>query len=274
VSSLAAELSAGRVELPSFPDVVVRVRRALGDEATTVDQLVRIVGSEPSLAARLLKMANSAILNRSGKAVTDLRTAISRMGYNMVRSAAISFAMMQIRKASTLKAIQPDLKRLWEEATHVAALSFVVASKRTNVNPDEAMLVGLLHGIGKLYILARAERHPELFADHAALLHLLRDWHAGIGKTILENWEFPDEMVEAVELQEDVGRVRDGLPDLTDVLTVSVMMSSFAARTDDLELNLQEVTAFHRLGLDGASSREILAASADEIAQLRQALGA
>jgi HD-like signal output (HDOD) protein len=274
VRALAAELSGGRVELPSFPDVVVRVRRVLGDDGTTVDQLVRIVGSEPALAARLLKMANSAALNRTGKAVTDLRTAINRMGFNMVRSAAISFAMAQIRKGSRLQAIEGDLKRLWEEATDVAALSFVIAKKRSRVNPDEAMLVGLLHGIGKLYILTRAEGHPELFADRETLMAVLRDWHATIGKAILENWEFPEEMAEAIQLHEDAERIHDGPPDLTDVLAVSVMMSSFAGRPEDLELQLYDVMAFRHLDLDAASSGEILAASADEIAQLRQALGA
>lgn len=274
VRSLATELSTGRVELPSFPDVVVRVRRALADEATSVDQLVRIVGSEPALAARLLKMANSAALNRSGKAVTDLRTAINRMGYNMVRSAAISFAMAQIRRGSKFKGIEADLRRLWEEATHVAAIAFVVAKKRSRVNADEAMLAGLLHGIGKLYILTRAEAHPELFDEPEAMQQLLRDWHASIGKAIMENWEFPDEMVEAVALHEDVERTHEGPPDLTDVLTVSVMVSSFAGQAADMELNLQDVTAFKQLGLDGTSCVEILTASEEEISQLRQALGA
>lgn len=273
VRSLGAELSAGRVELPSFPDVVVRVRRALDDDATTVDQLVRIVGSEPALAARLLRMANSAVFNRSGKAVSDLRTAISRMGYNMVRSAAISFAMAQIRKGSRLQAVQGDLMHLWEEATRVAALSYAIARKRSRLNPDEAMLVGLLHGIGKLYILSRADNHPELFKDRERLLEVLRDWHVGIGRAILENWEFPEEMVEAIQQHEDHGRVHDGPPDLTDVLTAGVVLASCAHQPDDLDLHLHDVAAFRHLGLDAEGSRELLTTSQDEITQLRQALG-
>ncbi len=273
VQSLAAELSSGRVELPSFPDVVVRVRRALADEEKTVDQIVRIIGSEPALAARLLTMANSAALNRSGKVVTDLRTAINRMGYNMVRSAAISFAMAQIRRGSRFKAVQADLRRLWEEATQVGAIAFVVAKKHSRINADEAMLAGLLHGIGKLYILTRAESHPELFEERETLLQLLADWHASIGKAIMENWEFPGEMVEAVASHEDVERVHEGTPDLTDVLTISVIMASFAGRPDDGELNLEGITAVQRLGLDAAACAEILTASEEEISQLRDALG-
>ena len=123
----ASELSAGKVDLPSFPEIAVRVRRILSDPNSSVDQVVRVVGSEPALSARLMRIANSASLNRSGKAVTDLRTAINRIGHNMVRSASISFAMAQIRKSNKLAGLEDQLKQLWNESTSVAALSFVLA---------------------------------------------------------------------------------------------------------------------------------------------------
>ena len=87
IRSLAAELSGGHVDLPSFPEIALQVRRILSDPNTRVEQIVRVVGSEPALAARLLRIANSAAINRSGRSVTDLRTAIARIGHNMVRSA-------------------------------------------------------------------------------------------------------------------------------------------------------------------------------------------
>ena len=105
---------------------------------------------------RLMRIANSASLNRSGKAVTDLRTAINRIGHNMVRSASISFAMAQIRRSNKLVGLEDQLQQLWNESTSVAALSFVLARTCTRVNPDEALLVGMMHGIGKLYVLTRA----------------------------------------------------------------------------------------------------------------------
>src|SRR5688572_31260159 len=64
VSELAKEVSSGKVELPSFPDVAVRVRKVLGDEHVSNEQIARIVGSDPGLAARMLTLANSAALNR------------------------------------------------------------------------------------------------------------------------------------------------------------------------------------------------------------------
>src|SRR5579862_2759943 len=125
VRSLAAELSAGKVDLPSFPEVAVRVRRILSDPESTLDQVVRVVGSEPALAARLLRIANSASLNRSGRPVSDLRKAINRIGYNMVRSASISFSMAQIRNSNKLAGLEHHLNELWQRSTLVAAFAFV-----------------------------------------------------------------------------------------------------------------------------------------------------
>jgi HD-like signal output (HDOD) protein len=273
VAALAHELNSSKIDLPSFPDVAVRVRRALADEHVGVDQIVRIVGAEPALAARLLKMANSAALNRSGKSITDLRTAINRMGYNMVRSAAISFAMAQIRGAASLKPVESQLKELWAQSTYVAAFCYVLARAHSKLNPDEAFLAGLLHGVGKLYILTRVDKHPALFADAAALDQVMRDWHANVGKAILENWEMPQGLVGAVAEQEDFSRSHEGPADLTDLLVCASVFSACVARPEDIELATQGVAAFGKLGLDAKSAGQALAAGREEVEALRQALG-
>ena len=78
VEALTVELAGEKIDLPSFPDVATRVRRALTNEQVDVEQVVRIVSAEPALAARLLQLANSAALNPNGRRLTDLRTAVSR----------------------------------------------------------------------------------------------------------------------------------------------------------------------------------------------------
>jgi HD-like signal output (HDOD) protein len=273
VAALAAELSAAKIDLPSFPDVAIRVRRALGDEKTTIDQIVRIVGSEPALAARLLKMSNSAALNRSGRQVTELRTAIARMGYNMVRSAAISFAMAQIRSSSGLKGLEKPLGELWRSSTYVAAFCYVLAKSHTDRNADEAFLAGLLHGVGRLYILTRTPRFPALLGDAASLDEIMRNWHANIAKAILENWELNEELIQAIAEQDEIGREHEGPADITDILVCANMMAAYLEHPEDLVLNMSGVRSFRMLGLDECNSAKILAESRDEIEALRQALG-
>ena len=273
VAALASELSGSKIDLPSFPDVAIRVRRALGDEKTTIDQVVRIVGSEPALAARLLKMSNSAALNRSGRQVTELRTAIARMGYNMVRSAAISFAMAQIRASAGLKGLEKPLAELWRTSTYVAAFCYVLARNHTQRNADEAFLAGLLHGVGRLYILTRMPRFPGLLGDPASLDEINRNWHANIAKAVLENWELSDELVEAVHAQDDIAYQHEAPADLTDILVCANMMAAYIDQPADLVLNMSGVRSFRMLGLNEQNCGKIMAESRDEIEALRQALG-
>lgn len=272
VSELAQEVSKGKIELPSFPDVAVRVRKALADEHVSIEQVARIVSSEAGLAARVFTLANSAALNRSGRAIADLKTAVNRIGHNNVRTAAVSFAITQLRRAGELRHIAKELEALWQEATMVAALSYSVASRASSVNADEAMLAGLLHNVGKIYILARANRHASLFRDPAALPQVMRDWHANVGKAIVENWGFPEHISEAVGDHENIDRTV-GHPDVTDILSVAVMMAGFMGHEADLELNMQGVKAFWRLGLNNDKCVEIMRGCAEEISALRTALG-
>lgn len=272
VAELAQEVSQGRVELPSFPDVAVRVRKALGDDNVSNEQIARVVGSEAGLAARVFTLANSAALNRSGKSVMELKSAINRIGHNNVRTAAVSFAIAQLRRAGELRHISNELEQLWKEATLVAALSYSVASRARDVNADESMLAGLLHNVGKIYILARANRHEAMFKDPAALGQVMRDWHANIGKAIVENWGFPSHISDAVGEHENIDRQVEH-PDVTDVLTVAMMMSGFMGHEADLELNMQGVKAFWRLGLDNEKCVRVMRDCSEEIAALRTALG-
>jgi HD-like signal output (HDOD) protein len=272
IRSLAAELSGGQVDLPSFPEIALKVRRILADPDAKVDQIVRVVGSEPALAARLLRIANSASINRSGKNVTDLRTAIARIGHNMVRSASISFSMNQIRQANKLASLAPHLNDLWERSTYVAAYAYVLArSCSTRVNPDEAMLTGMMHGIGKLYILTRATDHPELFASEAALNDIINDWYPSIGKAILENWKFSETMARAVG-QEDFLRTDLEDPDLSDVVGVAILMVSHGTDIAGLEKSLQELPGAKRLGMDQSKTLAVMQDSAAEVTALSQAL--
>ena len=80
VDALAVELAGEKIDLPSFPDIAVRVRKALSSDDVLIENVVRVISAEPALAARLLQLANSAALNASGKRLTDLRTAVSRIG--------------------------------------------------------------------------------------------------------------------------------------------------------------------------------------------------
>jgi HD-like signal output (HDOD) protein len=181
--------------------------------------------------------------------------------------------MAQLRRVEALKEFREPLAAHWERSASVAAYSYVVARRHTGVNADTALLAGLLHGVGKLYILARGAKHPRLFADHAAYHAIELDWHASIARAILENWGLGEDVINAVHDHEDLAREHDGVPDLTDVLTVATSLSTFHAWPDTLELNLQGVKAAERMRLDRKALDALVAEADREVALIKQTLG-
>jgi len=187
VRELAVSLSHGPVELPSFPEVALRVQQVLADDAVSTEMVVRLVGAEPMLAARVVSLANSAAMNPSSQPITDLRTAVSRMGFDSLRAAAVSFAMAQLGSRAEYANIEEQLASNWRESVSFASTACVVARRSQRASADTALFAALVAGVGKVYILTRASRHPELFADAAGYQAIVRNWHINIARALLES---------------------------------------------------------------------------------------
>lgn len=196
-------------ELPGFPDVVMRLHRALGDSNSSVREVVRLVSAEPSLSARLLHLANSAAFNPGDRAISDLKSAITLLGFSLVRATATTFAMRQLEQQEWLKPLRPHLARIWKESTGVAAIAYVGARRTEGMRPDEALASGLFHQMGSLYVLTRAHREGVAIGDATAWAATIADWHPTIARAILENWGMPAHLAEAVENQDGL---REGDP--------------------------------------------------------------
>jgi len=237
------------VDLPCFPDVVIRIRNALADPKNTTERTVTIVGAEPRLTARLLQTANSAAFNQSGKQINELKTAITRLGHQLVQSAAMAFAVQQMKNEHSLRSIAKPLTELWKQSITVASICQVLA-RRTKVSPDEAFLTGLLHGIGRLYIMVRAVGEPDKLREDESMLDLISGWHPSIGKAVLENWGFEGDMAEAIggqcEIERDRRRGRE--VDLSDVLIAGLMLGKFMETPAPRKIEVQGVPALLQSG--------------------------
>jgi HD-like signal output (HDOD) protein len=272
VQALAAELSLGAVDIPGFPSIVTRVRQVLADESASADKVARVVGADPVLAARLLNLANSVALLGTARPATDLRTAVSRVGLNAVRSTTHAHAMRILSQSEALRGLEKLLEVLARQTGQVASLCHVVAAKYSRIPPDVALLAGLLHSCGRLYLLVRAGNHRGLFADATSFRNVERDWHLSVAVALLENWKVPEEIVHAIAESEDLTREPRGAPTLTDVVMLAVAIARHANQPKVLEATLREVKCLARFGLDAQAVAEMLQASKDDLAQLEAAL--
>lgn len=264
VERLAQDLRDERLELPAFPEAVLRIQRALQSPDTSTDDVVRILSSEPALAARLLRMANSAEFRRVDQNVTDLRKAVARMGFNMVRSVAVAFAMRQLRRKDTYTpAAQAQLEAAWNASLEVSALCFVIARRFTRVNPDQALLAGLLHVLGRLYIVMRSKDAAEL--SDTEFRDVIDGWHATIGKAILESWGLPDALLHAVEHQDEYENELEGEVSLSDVLVAAKLLAN--GKTDH-----NRFPALRRTGVIAADGSKAIEGYAEELRSVRVCL--
>jgi HD-like signal output (HDOD) protein len=271
---LSGEVAGPPLELPSYPEAALRVQRVLTDVNAGAERVVKVIGGEAVLASRILSMANSAALNRSGKPVTELKMAVARVGFDTLRTAAISFAVSQLRKASAYKAIEKPMNELWRESVYIAALSFVLARQLKRFAPDMAMLAGLVSCVGKLYILTRGSEFPALFSDPVEYPAIVQQWHPQVARSILENWKMAPEIVDGIaEMEEAYMDVDRGRVTLSDVLATAKLLIAFKDSPDLLAAQLPEHNSAKRMGLTPESCAALLKESAAEVASLRDALG-
>ena len=101
VQQLAIDLNTGSMELPMFPDSVVRIKKVFQAQEVNIDEVIQIISSDPALAARILQLANSSVL-RAAAEISDVRQAVIRMGNKLVQSSVVAFAIRQIEQNETL----------------------------------------------------------------------------------------------------------------------------------------------------------------------------
>lgn len=218
LQQLAEDLNSKNIRLPSFPDVVINIRTALEDPTCSSERLADVVRTDAVLVARLLMAANSAFHNRAGIEIVDLNLAISRLGFEVVRNTAITLAVEQIFNASQHAELRDSIKKIWSNSLSLASMCFVIARQSDNLNPDNAFLCGLLHEVGKLYILTKARDFPNLMGDADSLGTVLEQWYASVGKSIVEAWGFSDEIASSLEIEENLSNDSSAPATFVDVI--------------------------------------------------------
>ncbi|WP_234082168.1 HDOD domain-containing protein [Azonexus sp. R2A61] len=187
----------GEIVMPTGLDLPLRIVRALEDPDCHLDHAAHLIGSDPLIAARVVAVANSASYGRSGKAITSLRDALSRIGLRTARTLAMAVATRQLAGNPSSPILRHASQTLWEHTAHVAALAHVIARRVTRQDPESALFAGIVHELGGFYLISRANDFPGLLDGDPA------DWveqaEPEIGRLLLQRLAIPDSIVDAIE---------------------------------------------------------------------------
>lgn len=269
--SLAADLAGNDPAFPTSARVAMKLRQALDDPDCHVEAATRLVQAEPLLAARIVATANSAAYNRSGREITDIRTAVSRLGFRTLRSLAMALVTRQLAGTPATPAHQALAAELWEHTAHVAALARVIAQRVTKVDPETAMFAGIVHEVGGFYLLSRAHALPGLLDDGFA--DWLESGELEVGRAVLKVLAVPAAVNEAIEAYWD-GYLSIPPATLGDTLLIAEELAPVPSPLQSIDGLDREhrVAANLDMNIGEETLSSILAEAADEVRTLTGAL--
>ncbi|MBE0468923.1 MAG: HDOD domain-containing protein [Methyloprofundus sp.] len=187
---LLSRMQEGSIEVPSLPDVALRLRMAMHKDIG-IAEAVKIVNLDPKIAARLIQVANSP-LYRGVNSYVSCHAALNRLGLNATRN-LVTRLSMQALFTSKNKLLTKKMHQAWQQSVKVSSLCYTLALLTNKADPEEALLAGLTHNIGILPIVKLADQQENLsFENLEACLRLSQ---AYIGQMVLAQWDFPETVV-------------------------------------------------------------------------------
>jgi len=212
--------------LPTLPDIALKVRQRSADPNVSLIEMADIIAQDPALAARMIKVANSAFMGRSIK-VNTLNQAVTRIGLSQIRNIAVAMALEQVF-VSKHKQVQQQLDMLWQSSIDVACIAAACLAyyngrvSRTGLNKDVLALMALVHNIGALPLITEAERQQDLLGDSRFLLFVATRLATDVSVRILFAWSF-DEPFHQVALNWQKLQPEKPGPGYTDFIRLAVI---------------------------------------------------
>jgi HD-like signal output (HDOD) protein len=196
-----------------MPDLALRIAKVVEDPETDNTDITRVIQTDPTLTTRIMGIANSVAMKRE-TAISDLPNAVGRLGRDSVRDLVFSFVLGGLFRTDS-PLLKSRMKDLWAHSRRVAALSFVLAQTVPGMDPNRAMLAGLIHDIGTVPVLCNARNYPVLTANEGPLDTIIDRLRGDMGLLILRQWGFPAEFMDVVLESESWMREEDTKPDGT-----------------------------------------------------------
>lgn len=274
ISKIQSEHEAGRLILPSLPEIVVRVRQAVNDDELNLGNVVKLIQVDPSLTARLVQIANSP-LYRSRQPVENCLMAVNRLGLTTTRDLVTCLVLNNVFNSEN-KIMRNKVQELWKHSCHVAAIASTIAKVTPNLHEDTALLAGLLHDIGVLPVLHYAAEFPEILASEEKLNFVIQKLRASLGRQILQEWNFDTALSDVSAESENWARDSGQAADYVDVVIVAQIHSYFGANKRENLPPLLSTPAFLKLSLSKMgpdASLEVLIEAEQDIRTMMAMLG-
>ncbi|MGE0372223.1 MAG: HDOD domain-containing protein [Gammaproteobacteria bacterium] len=267
--AIRAELGADRLVVPSLPEIALRIKKAVESESANISKIARIVSADPAITAKLIKAANGP-LYRGNVKIDNCQSAIVRLGMNTTKQLVISFTLRELFRLNN-----PELKRrmldTWRHSTEVGAISMVLAKLTAHLEPEQALLAGLLHDIGVVPILCHVQSDGALPVDAAVLDQAIAELRGEVGAMILRRWGFHEALAQAALMADEWNYDSGARAGYADLVILAQLHSYMKAGKGADYPQMEQVPAFAKLApetLTPQASLKVIDQAKGEVAEM------
>ena len=202
-------------ELPSLPEVYLRISAQLDDDSCSIEQICNTIQNDPAITSRILKLVNSGLMEGSGP-ILSVVDAAELLGRDRLKHLLIDSVVRGVFGDSENPAF--SMQVFWQHSIRTALIARQLARDCGHLGDPEVMFTaGLLHDVGKLLLI---ERFPEdmLAAEEimirrrvdelSAELSQLGVTHTAVGEALMQHWGLPNILIDCARFHHET--VHDG----------------------------------------------------------------
>ncbi len=226
-------------ELPPMPHVASKALEILNNPDNSLQKLSEVLEQDPSLLAIIIKVSNSALYS-SGQEITNLQTAVTKLGLTTIRSLVLTAATRTLFPVDNPK-IKDLATPLWHHVKGCGLAARIIAKTVGYPDPEEAFVGGLLHDIGKLAILINYPKEYETIRQESfttpTATYLIEQQrlgfdHTDIGQILTEKWRMPKPLQTCVKYHHVPEEASDTYRQLAMIIHLADLLSHKTADSE------------------------------------------
>jgi len=234
-----------KLRLPSLPNVALKLNKAMANEDIGVNEAVDIIHMDSAIVTKLIQVSNSPAYAPVNP-ITNCHDAVLRLGLEATRNLVMSISLKQLFKCEN-KQLMQSMESLWKKSLYLSSLSFVLASETKVINPDDALLAGLVADIGTIPLLHFAEENPSDHPDFKDIESAIPYLRAPVGSLVLHTLGFSKELSAIPHHSEDWFYDKGDKLTLTDIVILAKLHSYISAKKTEGLPYINSIPAYSKL---------------------------
>jgi len=192
------------VKLTSLPTIVFKIDKAINSPYTTNHDIAKIISGDPDLAARILRISNSAFLGYPTR-IETVSQAVSVVGTQQLRDLIFASTVTTLFKKIPENTL--TMESFWQHSIACGIVARLLAEVASYKNTERFFVTGLLHDIGRLLLLIAMPDVMQIVfkiseLEERCLFDVEEEVmgfnHALVGGLLLREWQLPNRLCDAV----------------------------------------------------------------------------